>query len=47
MLEFSKEQSPWSLLIYSKIIVSLEQAYLIFRPRSILLYETAKPSKLI
>lgn len=30
LLEFSKEESPWSLLIYSKIIMSLEQTYLIW-----------------
>lgn len=35
LLEFSKEESPWYLLIYSKIIMSLEQIYLIWCPRSI------------
>lgn len=44
VLEFSKVESPRSLLIYWKIIVSLEQVYLIWcsvqsRVRSILLYE--------
>lgn len=51
VLEFSKEESPRSLLIYWKIIVSLEQVYLIWcsvpsRVRSIWLYETTKPSNL-